>query len=187
MRASFTIAAILAAVTFAADAELGRRSYRPQTSSYRQPQRKSSYPARAPPRSYGTSTSRPLSATKADPESSRYSLKSLMRLQAQLVPKANPQTRSRPSLQKYGSQTDRGDSKTSYTKQTSTPAKEETLSSYAAKSKSPQPAKKLSTTPNYDTKKIDLHKLAEQVETNTLLQQSLQMKVSELQADKEAL
>ena len=52
-----------------------------------------------------------------------------------------------------------------------------TSRSYAARS-SPQPK----STPNYDTKKIDLHKLAEQVETNTLLQQSFEMKINELQS-----
>ena len=51
------------------------------------------------------------------------------------------------------------------------------LRSYRRKP-APEP-KKL---PNYDTKKkVDLHKLVEQVELNTLLQQSQQMKIEELQ------
>ena len=48
---------------------------------------------------------------------------------------------------------------------------------YAARP-SPQPK----SPPNYDTKEIDLHQLIEQVETNTLLQQSFEMKINELQS-----
>ena len=185
MRPSFTIAAILAAVAFTADAELGRRSYRPNSSSIRPQQRRTKYPVRTPPRSYGATNSRSyISPTKSY---GRLANKG----RSYTARKANPTTKSysRSRPQKYGSRYNRN-SRPAHMRSAPTRQRPSTKS-YQARPRPqstyrPQPTKK-PTPPNYATKKVDLHKLVEQVEINTLLTKSLQMKVNELEEDKAAL
>ena len=174
MRPGFTFAAILAAVTLASDAEFGRYSRGPQ--SFR-PQRRAHYPTRAPPRSYGTSA-RPRPLTNRSPASRTSGYASSprpIRRPAQSIP--NTKTSPRSRVQTYGSRPER-ESRSLPAKRGRSPPKRERPSRSYASGPRPQPKK----TPNYDSKKLDLHKLAEQVEINTLLNQSLQMKVGELQS-----
>ena len=170
MRASFTVAAILAAVTFATDAEFGFGSSRRPQSRFQGPK----YPARTLPRSYGGSSARPRPLTNRSPvRSSGYtSAPRLSPRQAQSIPATKSSSRSR--LQDYGALSKRYGRPQQQGKR-SPPKRERPTSGYAPRPR-PQPKK----TPNYSTKQIDLHKLAEQVEINTLLNQSLQMKVNEL-------
>ena len=186
MRPGFTFAAILAAVTLASDAEFGRYSRGPQ--SFR-PQRRAHYPTRAPPRSYGTSARpQPLTNRSPAPRTSGYASTPRPTLrQAQSIPgtKTSPRSRhqtygprsERDSRPTYGSRPER-ESRSVPAKRGRSPLKRERTSRSYASGPRPQPEK----TPNYDSKKLDLHKLAEQVEINTLRNQSLQMKVGELQS-----